>query len=81
MTRRHRIEEPELTPLMRAASYRLNALMNKNPGDRDVEHLFKVLWRFNRHKPGPPGYPEINLDTINELLGEIQDLFYADYME
>jgi hypothetical protein len=78
MTRRHRIEEPELTPLMKAAIYRLHDLMNKNPGHKDVEHLFKVLWRFERHKTGPPGYPEINSQTVDELLRSLQDLIYID---
>lgn len=81
VTRRHRIEEPELMPLMRAAAYRLDKLVGDGPGDKDIEPLFKVLWRFKMHRPGPPGYPDINLNTINELLREIQDIIYDDYIE
>jgi hypothetical protein len=41
--------------------------------------VFRVLWRFKEHRPGPPGYPEINSTTIKELLMELMNHLYKDF--
>jgi hypothetical protein len=81
MVRRHRISETEVLPLMRAAVTKLQKLVEENILDRDVEPLFKILWRFKEHRTGPPSYPDINKDTINELFMELQGFLYLDEEE
>lgn len=38
--------------------------------------LFRVLWRFKEHRTGPPNYPEIDAESIESLLGEVEALLW-----
>jgi len=67
--RRHRITESEVKPVMRA----VHAILAKEGAiTDDAENLFTVLWRFHHHRSGPPGYPEITVDTVRLLLAEAE---------
>jgi len=64
---------------MRAAADKLNRLAREKKEHGDVEHLFRVLWRFKRHKPGQPSYPEVNESTVHKLLFELDGDLYEEY--
>ena len=69
MARRHRILESEARYVMKVVHYRLEALVEEQGVGEEAQELFRVLWRFNRHMTGPPGYPEpITVDDIEGLL-------------
>ena len=69
MAKRPRILEDEITPVMRAIHHRLAAMEPvEEPGEAAA--LYRVLWRLKENRRGPPHYPEINPQTIRELIEE-----------
>ena len=68
MTRRHRIFESEIPPVMKAIHQRLTILNTSDEISYEKQQLFRVLWRMRQHRTGPPHYPEITKDEINKLL-------------
>jgi hypothetical protein len=73
MERRHRISGKEIIPVMKAVYRQL--VKDLEAGlTRESEILFKVLWRFNKHRTGAPGYPEINHETVRKLLLDLEYL-------
>ena len=71
MVRRHRIQDDELPYVMKAVFLYLRRLYQKEITP-ETEALFRVLWRFNRHRKGPPAYPEeITREEIEGLLIDI----------
>jgi hypothetical protein len=76
MARRHRIPENEIHAVMRAVHHQLQDLPATDP---DTEKLFMLLWRFHRHQTGPPAYPEITRETIDQLLHETEYLYTKEY--
>jgi hypothetical protein len=71
MVRRHRIQEDELPYVMNAVYLRL-AELHEGEIKVETEALFRVLWRFHRHRKGPPAYPE--QITRTEIMGILHDL-------
>jgi hypothetical protein len=69
MAKRLRVYEDEVTPVMRAIRHR-HAAMEPVEDQAEAAVLFKVLWRLKENRRGPPHYPEINPQTIKELLEE-----------
>ena len=67
MVRRHRIAEEEFGPVLRAIHFKLDH-DSKQGLTGDSKHLFHVLWRFHKPRPGPPAYPEFNEDNLEYLL-------------
>ncbi len=76
MARRHRIPEEEIHAVMRAVH---TQLQNLRAADPDALQLFMLLWRFHKHQTGPPGYPEVNTETIEQLLRETTYLYTEEY--
>ena len=75
MVRRHRIQDDELPYVMKAVFLRLAELHDKEI-TVETETLFRVLWRFNRHRKGPPAYPEkITWEEIGGLLNDLIELY------
>lgn len=75
MTRRHRIYPDEIPPIMTAIH---NTLSIMHPSDPDTLILFRVLWRLKTHREGRPSYPDLNEETLDNLLMEVE-LFLADF--
>ena len=75
MARRHRIQEDELPYVMKAVFLRLAQLVEEEVTP-ETEALFRVLWRFDRHRTGPPSYPEeITRGEVSGLLNGLYDLY------
>jgi hypothetical protein len=75
MARRHRILETEMRYVMKAVHYRLERLAEEGDIGEEAEMLFRALWRFDRHRSGPPGYPEeITEEEVTGLLYSTMDL-------
>ena len=75
MTRRHRIYPEEIPPIMTAIHNTLSTLHQSEP---DTQILFRVLWRLKTHREGRPAYPDLNEESLNELLAEVE-LFLVDF--
>lgn len=59
--RRHGLQPYEFGPVFRAVKLRLFQLVETRDNFPEAEALFKVLWRFDNCRVGPPSYPqEIN---------------------
>ncbi len=76
--RRHGLQPHEFDPVFRGVTERLTRLLEKRENFPEAESLFKVLWRFNNNRVGPPSYPkEINwqliTDYVNGPLSPIPD--------
>lgn len=74
MTRRHRIFQPEITPTMKAIHQRLTTINTSNDNSNEKTQLFKLLWRMNQHRTGPPHYPDITKNEINKLLESTKNI-------
>ena len=57
---------------MKAVHLRLGELLECNEFTEETETLFRVLWRFEHHRRGPPAYPEFTDDALVELLYDVQ---------
>ena len=67
--RRHGLQPYEFGPVFRAVTNRLIQLVEKREDFPEAEALFKVLWRFDNCRVGPPSYPrEISWQLITEYL-------------
>ncbi|MCW4050746.1 MAG: hypothetical protein NWE89_13530 [Candidatus Bathyarchaeota archaeon] len=68
MERRHRISGREINHVMKAVHLRLSELYQADDLNEEAQQLFRVLWRFNKEKPGAPGYPEFNKEEVEGVL-------------
>ena len=71
MPRRHRIYPNEIPPIITAIH---NTLTTMNHNDPETLPLFRVLWRLKTHREGRPCYPELNKETLNQLLIEVEQI-------
>lgn len=71
MPRRHRIYPNEIPPIITAIH---NTLTTMSPNDPETLPLFRVLWRFKTHREGRPCYPELNRETLDQLLIEVEQI-------
>lgn len=67
--RRHGLTQSEFGPVFRSVTERLTRLVESREDFPEAEALFRVLWRFNHNRVGPPSYPkEINWQLITDYV-------------
>ena len=70
--RRHRIQGPEVQPVVESVRDRLMRLVAAREGFEEACLLFRVLYRLDSHSPGRPDYPELEWAAIEAYLYEYQ---------